>query len=455
MMKRMPTVLAISLLAALLLAAPATIPHAQEAPEEASQGTTQDGGRQAPGPQPESARDMLIEQRGAAIRQLETITRSLSISQETRARLKADVAAIKADEAAISGELIKAAAAEKAMNAEIAVLTEKLALLGTETQTLRASLRERSDVLAGVLAALQRLGRNPPPALLVTPQDALASVRSAVLLGAVVPAMRLETMALKTDLERLTVINAATQAATADLTTRLRRQIEDQARLGLLLEEKRNIGARSTDALSVEGQRVEELQSGLAGLQALLDSIDRQIADVETAAAKRRAALETARAIDPGSFEIGPAVSFASLKGELPFPADGVARARFGERNDAGVVMNGDTIETRSAAIVTAPADAVVAFAAPFRSYRNLVILDTGGGYKLVLGGMAQLGVTVGQTVLAGEPVGVMPAGSAGSPADKASLYVELRKDGQPMDPRAWWREPAAGRTTRLSNDDA
>jgi murein hydrolase activator len=128
---------------------------------------------------------------------------------------------------------------------------------------------------------------------------------------------------------------------------------------------------------------------------------------------------------------------------------------RFGQKNTAGIVVNGDTIRTRSAAIVTAPADAVVAFAAPFRSYGQLVILDTGAGYKMVIGGLAKLGVNAGQTVLAGEPLGVMASGKAEAGQDAASviapeLYVELRKDGQAVNPASWWRLQTSG----LQNDD-
>lgn len=409
--------------------------------------------------EPESARDVLIDQRGKTILQMDELTRSLSVSVENRAKLQDEIAALKQDEANVSAELVKAAKSEKKLSADIAKQKEALIALDGETATIHASLIERSAVLAEVLAALQRLGLNPPPALLVTPQDALASVRSSVLLGAVVPAMRIETLALKADMERLTVLSAETKTATANLTINLQRQIEDRARLDMLLEEKRRLGANSAEALAEEATRAKELQGNLASLKALLGSIDSKIADVEKAANARRLALEKARTIDPGTFTVGPSVSFVSLKGQLPWPAAGNAILKFGEKNSAGLVVNGDTIQTRSAAIVTAPADAVVAFAAPFRSYGQMVILDTGAGYKMVIGGLAKLGVNAGQTVLAGEPLGVMAAKEPAGGQDIASgnaqgrypeLYVELRKDGQAVDPASWWRQQTSG----LENND-
>jgi murein hydrolase activator len=400
---------------------------------------------------PENVRDVLIDQRGKTILQMDELTRSLSVSEEQRAKLAGEVASLKQDEASLSAELIKAAKVEEALSLDISKQKEALIALEGETATIHASLIERSAVLAEVLAALQRLGLNPPPALLVTPQDALASVRSSVLLGAVVPAMRIETLALKADMERLVTLSTETKTATANLTTGLQRQIEDRARLDLLLEEKRRLGASSVEALAAEAGRAKTLQGNLSSLKALLGSIDDKIADVEKAANARRIALETARTLDPGTFTIGPSLSFASLKGQLPLPVTGKAVLKFGEKNTSGVTVNGDTIRTRSAAIVIAPADAVVAFAAPFRSYGQLVILDTGAGYKMVIGGLAKLGVNAGQTVLAGEPLGVMALKSENAASGNLpELYVELRKDGQAVDPASWWRQQTLG----LQNDD-
>ncbi|MGL4404440.1 MAG: murein hydrolase activator EnvC family protein, partial [Notoacmeibacter sp.] len=223
-----------SVLAALL--AGAALPYPLLAQDTAPAGASRAAAGNAT---PESVRDVLIDQRGKTILQMDELTRSLSLSVESRAKLQEEVSALKQDEASVSAELIKAAKAEEALNADISTQKEALIQLEGETATIHASLVERSAVLAEVLAALQRLGLNPPPALLVTPQDALASVRSSVLLGAVVPAMRIETLALKADLERLVVLSTETQTATANLTLGLQRQIEDRARLDLLLEEKR------------------------------------------------------------------------------------------------------------------------------------------------------------------------------------------------------------------------
>ncbi len=79
-------------------------------------------------------------------------------------------------------------------------------------------------------------------------------------------------------------------------------------------------------------------------------------------------------------------------------------------------------------------------FAAPFRSYGLLLIVDCGGGYHTVLAGFERLDVKVGQSVAAGEPVGVMPNWEPGAAGDRPALYLELRRDGQPVNPAPWLR---------------
>jgi murein hydrolase activator len=85
-----------------------------------------------------------------------------------------------------------------------------------------------------------------------------------------------------------------------------------------------------------------------------------------------------------------------------------------------------------------------VVYAGPFRNYGQLLILNAGGGYHVLLAGMERISVDLGQFVLTGEPVAVM-GDDARSAVDKAGgasqpvLYVEFRKDGVPVDPGPWW----------------
>src|SRR5690606_5321748 len=99
---------------------------------------------------------------------------------------------------------------------------------------LQRSLRNRRGTLAEVLGALQRMGLNPPPAILVRPEDALASVRSAILLGAVVPELRTETETLAADLAELDKVKSSIAAEQERLAAKRVQEAEEQERLRLL-----------------------------------------------------------------------------------------------------------------------------------------------------------------------------------------------------------------------------
>jgi septal ring factor EnvC (AmiA/AmiB activator) len=154
----------------------------------------------------------------------------------------------------------------------------------------------------------------------------------------------------------------------------------------------------------------------------------------------------------PGSpGRIKPAIAFNVAKGKLPMPAQGRRVLSFGEKTQYGGQSKGLVLETRHNAQVTSPCDGWIVYAGEFRSYGQLLIINAGGGYHVLVAGLSQIDVQPGQFVLAAEPVGTMSGVprtaqittqvSAQDSAQTSSpvLYVEFRKDGQPIDPDPWW----------------
>ena len=132
---------------------------------------------------------------------------------------------------------------------------------------------------------------------------------------------------------------------------------------------------------------------------------------------------------------------FLSLHGKVPLPVNGIKIKVYGAPDGLGGTEKGVSIATRAGAQVTAPADGWVVYAGPFRYYGQLLILNAGGGYHIVLAGMDRISVELGQFVLTGEPVAVMGNGShlaaiLATGSSQPVLYVEFRKDGTPVDPR-------------------
>ena len=390
--------------------------------------------------------DELARRRQASADEYEQITREITLSNERIAGIRDEIAGLRKDEQSLSATLIQAAKTERKLSQDADASQAKIEALRLQEQDLKLSLADRRGVLAEVLGALQRMGLNPPPAILVRPEDALASVRSAILLGAVVPEMRAETEILAGDLKELARLTASISSERERLLATVADQAAEKERLTLLIAEKGKLRGRSEELLDAEQKRSAELAAKAGSLKELIESLEGRVAAA-------RAAEERAAGAVPDDNRLAQPVPFPSLMGKLVLPASGRIGRRYGEADGAGGNLFGDIVATQSGAIVTAPADGVVLYAGPFRSYGQLLILNAGGGYHVVLAGMGRINVSLGQSVLAGEPVGTMgearlaSAVSIGSETTAPELYVEFRKDGKPVDPAPWWAESYSGRT--------
>lgn len=390
-------------------------------------------------------------------------------TREFQERLRAEIEAAKGDRGKLSRLLVDASARAREIEQRIIDLEGRMARLDQAAKALDLSLAERRGVLAQVLAALLRMGRAPPPALVMRPDDALDAVRSAILLGALVPELRVEAETLASDLTELSRVRgelAEARGTFARLGTVLE---EDRARLAALIGERQR-RQQESDPLPVADRAQAEGVAKASG--DVHDLVTRLEAEVPPAARAAEAAQQAApapqgngrrdflREEDPA--RLRPALAFADTKGLLPLPVAGVRLRDFGAPDAAGGAEKGLTIATRSGAPVSAPADGWVVYAGPFRSYGQLLILNAGGGYHILMAGMDRITVDLGQFVLAGEPVAVMgragrvgpSAGSvpaAGGPpaSGQPQLYVEFRKDGVSIDPAPWWAAATDSRKVR------
>jgi septal ring factor EnvC (AmiA/AmiB activator) len=383
---------------------------------------------------------------------LDAVTHEIVVTEERQNALRLEMAALDRDRASLNDALIATGERAQRLEAELDDSEKRMAALIADEGRVRASLQARRGVLAEVLAALQRIGRSPPPALVVEPQDALASVRSAILLGAVVPDMRHEAEALSSDLRSLVALHDEMNREHERLQQAGTALAEERERISLLIAEKHKArDASAQQLLDTEG-RMEELATEATSLKDLIARSEREIAAAADAAAEARRADAARTSPSAGgglgdSDRIAPAIAFGSAQGLLPQPANGVQIRAYGEDDGLGGRAQGISIATRSDASVLTPADGWVVFAGPFRSYGKLLIINAGDGYHILLAGMDRIDVDIGQFVLAGEPVAAMgarrlasaSAGAAELGASQPVLYVEFRKDGNSIDPGPWW----------------
>ncbi len=380
------------------------------------------------------------QDQSARERELERLRAEQRKAAEAEARLKGEIEAIGEDRRKLSAVLIETASRVRDIETRAGASEERLKALDQNESAIRAALERRRAVIAELLAALQRIGRRPAPPLLVRPEDALESVRAAIALGAVLPEMRTEAEALAADLTELTRVRREIAAERETLDRELASLSRERERLALLVEERQRRIGEVEKAIEAERQRAATLGKQARDLQDLIARLEQEAGGRRSQEGRERTANAPAREQQ----RLAPAIAFASAKGTLPLPAAGVKLREFGAPDKLGGAEKGLSIATRPAAPVAAPCDGWVVYAGPFRSYGQLLIINAGGGYHILLAGMERISVDLGQFVLTGEPVGAMgngPKSAATAPivSPQPILYVEFRKDGTPIDPSPWW----------------
>ena len=402
----------------------------------------------APTQQAAAASPDIIKQRE---QELEAAREQQRKAAELQQKLKADIAAIGQDRSKLNQQLIEIAALVRGVEIRIGEAEGRLRPLDVREQQIKASLDSRRSEVVEVLAALQRAGRRTPPALLVRPEDALQSLRTAMLLGSVVPELRGRAEKLAADLGELVSVRKRI-ATERDVQAHDRDRLkDDQVRLAALVEERQRQQSAFEKDMEAEGARAINLSRQVDSLQGLIAKMEQELKSAAKAATT--ASLQGAPVAPNGKPNLGalkdparltPAIAFASAKGVFALPVNGRKIRDFGGSDGAGGVEKGISLATRVGAQVTTPCDGWVVYAGPFRSYGQLLILNAGGGYHVLIAGMERISVNIGQFVLTGEPVATMGSTSQvasilATTASQPVLYVEFRKDGTPIDSGPWW----------------
>lgn len=347
------------------------------------------------------------------------LQRQLEADRKRQQALDAENARIADESRRLQTALVEAAAQVRAREAERNTVEIELTALEAQEATAAQAFYERRDQLSGLLAVLQRMGREPPPALVVKPENAASAARSAMLLTAVLPGVRTEAQRLSKDLETLRGLRQAAADSRMRLDAAAAALGAEQVRIAALIAEKKALGARVSVALKAATEKVRALGREATSLTALIGRADSAIQD-----------LDEAGFLDP---------NFSAKRGYLALPAHGEVLAQYGEVDEFGLRQTGLRLSTRANAQVTSPVDGKVVYADTFTGYGLLLIIGAGDGYHILLSGMARIDAAVGQVLLAGEPVGVMGPAEGQGQDGRRTLRIEFRRRGEPVDPAPWF----------------
>ncbi len=389
---------------------------------------------------------------------LDQIQKQIQQGKQQADALKARARQLDQEIAQLQAAMVQAARDVQDTESKVTDLEQSLDRLEQTAHDKNAALEKEQGRLAAALMALQRLSRQPPQAILFSPEAPIDAARTARLLSLITPALDARARALQSDLSELREVRAEMAARRDNLAAAVTKLAGENRSLSELLARKASLQQQTLSETAATTQRIDKLADQAKNLQDLIERLDK--AKAQTGEPEEGAAADAAPAPGTGAAAAGDTQLAAAEKPasrppagptrmerpadfrDFPEDASGIIRpargkitVKFADPQDSGGQSKGMMLETRPRAQVVAPFDGQIVFEGPFRSYGQILIIEHGGGYHTVLAGLGRADAVVGQWLLAGEPVGIMGSPESGHP----QLYLELRRDGQPIDPAPWF----------------
>jgi murein hydrolase activator len=381
--------------------------------------------------------------------QMEAAERARAAEQAAQQQASARAAAAAAEEQRLADQRIAAAAKLRQAEAATEAAATRMDDLQHQRQDAAAELNARAVAMQPLLPVIERLSLYPAETLLAVPATPEDTLRGVLVLQGLARQLQEESAALRRAQADLDTATAAVQAETPKLAAaEATQQQEDAALDKQITAAQADRQAAEADANAAAARAADQAARAETLRTMLVTLDDRRRAEAATARAEAARAIrerhtaeaEAARASEAALSR--PAASgtlavAAAPRGQLIAPVAGTVFRSWGDPTEGGPAT-GISYRAAPAARVVSPCTGRVVFAAPFRSYGLLMILDCGGGYDAVLAGFDRLDAKIGQDVRPGEPVGVMPGWEPGAGSSRPSLYIELRHDGQPVNPAPW-----------------
>jgi len=379
---------------------------------------------------------------------LQNVEQKIKSQQAESERQKDRAAQLKKEMTAVSEQLVAAAARVQTQEADVARLEAELGRLEYVARQKEVQLRDRRRQFSGVMMALSRIARFPTEALIAQPIPPEDTVRSAILLRAAVPAIEKRANALKLELDDLADARRKADDQRQVLQAAAEKLREEEMRIETIRKQKAALRAEALSKSRAAKSKAHQLGKQAKSLRDLVGKLNNARAEAEEKARREAARLRAQQQTKadstlhvapeqaPNLDLLGGIGSISKARGRLPFPVVGRLVGLYGQELDGGLTSKGLSLETRAGARVIAPFDGKVVFAGPFRAYGQLLIIDHGEGYHSLLAGLGRIDTSIGQGVLAGEPLALM-----GDEGSQPVLYVEFRRDNQPINPLPWLAE--------------
>ncbi len=362
--------------------------------------------------------------------ELEKLQAQLREEQKAQTQMHEKALNVAAEVSSVKQQMVKAANQVQNNEEALTELERNLKDLEEKKQLVENRLTDREKQIIVLMSGLQKMAVYPPEAVFFAPQNPVDNLRSSLILQSTQEPLQATANKLKTELNKLASLQAAIKAQAAQIKLAATRLETERGKMEKLMQQKSILQSHFEFESQDAKKKALALGKKAKNLEDLLERLEKEKQDrikkMTKAATRQKPILSvpTPEAV---------AGAFQKSLGSLPLPARGRIIQRYGDTTLGGGSAKGLTMQTRSNAQVISPFDGTVLFAGEFKGYGNLVIIEHGDGYHSLLSGLNRIDCIVGQNVLTGEPVGRMSA----SATDK--LYMEFRKNGQPVNPQAWF----------------
>jgi len=360
---------------------------------------------------------------------LESLTKAEEEARKKEAELSKKREAIASEVSKLKKDLVRNASEAEKFEREGLSLEAKLSDLDSEASALNEAIYGDRETLMKLLAALQRIENNPPPPLATQPKDAAEAARASRLMSSLSNDLRKRADTLATRLEasqklRREIDEKRTRLE-ANEKTLAKRRVQISKLVGQKSELEKSVAKDREEAL----KEVAKLASEAKSLRELIESFEAATANIGPRVKPDANGTKSRTSIAAKPVKLPNGVTkFASAKGKLRAPVPGSITRNYGSGE------KGITVSTRSKSQVIAPYAGRIEFAGAFKNYDNVVILNVGGGYFILMTGMGETYVETGENVRIGEPLGLMPFNAKGA----SNLYIEFRKNGGTINPKPW-----------------
>ncbi len=329
-----------------------------------------------------------------------------------KSALESKVKAINNDLSSTKNKLIKIAQAIQKNENDLKLAEKKITSMELKKSVLEEQLRADRASIARLILALERIRRTPPEAMLALPETPYKTAQSAMIMGSIIPSVNRHADKLNKNLEMLDSVTKELNIDKSALMLKSKELKSSHEKMSVLLLKRKELYMQLSDDIKLREVAIQKISLQARNLEDLVKRIKKDEVDDR----KRKK----------------PAQKIITDDGKSRLPVSGVIRISYKQKDNFGAVSNGITIEARAGSIIVAPMSGKVQFTGAFKRYGNIVIIEHANGFHSLVAGLGDISTIVGDFIKSGEPIGILPNSSL---IPRPTLYYELRKNGNPVNP--------------------